>query len=442
MQQIYATGGEANTKDASIEIRESTSYGSVVTDAPALELPLHYFRHEFGPLVSVLSRRHGLHRLELCEDAAQTALMHAVQSWSFGSMPDHRRAWLYSVASQYVLDGLECERGNESLDPEAEPSSIDTADLESELSDDLLRMLFLGADPLIAPESQLILALKVLCGFSTEEIALRLFQTEEAVHKRLQRARARLRDHASTFETSDVEDLAARLPRVLHVLYLMFNEGYSSEQPDRSIRREVCEEAIRIARLVAEHPVGATPETDALLSLMYLHAARFEARVDGDGGLLLLEEQDYTLWDPELIQLGMSYLRRATRGERLSRYHLEAEIAAERCLAPSYAQTRWDEITRLYEALGRVNPSPLHVLNRAIALAEWKGASAGLAELEALKPPSWLLGYYLWDATLGELYRRNGEHTRAAEHLRRALDSAPTDAEHALLQRRLLACAS
>jgi RNA polymerase sigma-70 factor (ECF subfamily) len=314
--------------------------------------------------------------------------------------------------------------------------------VESEASDDLVRMLFVGADPLIAPESQLVLALKVLCGFSTEEIALRLFQTEEAVHRRLQRARARLRDHASTFETRHLHELADRLPRVLHMLYLVFNEGYSSEQPDRLIRRELCEEAIRLARLLAEHPVGAMPETDALLSLMYLHAARFEARVDGDGGLLLLEEQDRAQWDPQLIQLGMSHLQRASRGERLSRYHLEAGIAAEHCLARSYAQTRWDEITRLYEALGRVNPSPLHVLNRAIARAEWKGASAGLAELEALEPPSWLLGYYLWDATLGELYRRNGEHARAAEHLKRARDGAPTEAEHALLERRLLACSS
>jgi len=414
----------------------------VTPNEPALELPQHYFRHEFGRLVSVLSRRYGVHRMELCEDAAQTALMRAVQSWSLENVPDNRGAWLYRVASNHVLDALRREKRN-ALHPEAvlesdESSTVEPL-LESEVSDDLLRLLFVTADPAIAPESQLVLALKVLCGFSTDEIALRLFQSADAVHKRLQRARVRLREQTPALDTPQLKELAERLPQVLHMLYLVFNEGYSSAQPERLIRRELCEEAIRLSLLLVLHPVGAAAETDALLSLMYLHSARFEARVDGAGGLLLLEEQDRALWDTELIQLGLFYLQRAARGERLSRYHLEAAIAAEHCLAPSYAQTRWEEITRLYEELENISPSPLNVLNRAIALAEWKGPDAGLTELEALKPPGWLLGYYLWDATLGELYRRKGDRERAISHLKRALESAPTRAEKALLERRLAA---
>jgi RNA polymerase sigma-70 factor (ECF subfamily) len=411
--------------------------------APPLELPDHYFRHEFGRLVSVLSRRYGSQRIELCEDAAQAALLRAVQLWSASSQPDDRSAWLYRVANNHLLDALRRDRRNEPYPAELEPTAESAADevyLESEVKDDVLRLLFVCADPALPAESQLVLALKTLCGFSTPEIASRLFQSEEAVHKRLQRARAKLREQPPELDTPRLEQLADRLPSVLHALYLLFNEGYSSGQPDQPIRRELCEEAIRLGLLLITHPVGDAPDADALLALMYLHAARFDARLDVAGGLLTLEEQDRSRWDQELIQLGIHYLQRAARGEHFSRYHAEASIAAEHCLAPSYAQTRWAEITRSYELLERIAPSPLNTLNRAIALAEWQGASAGLALLAAIERPSWLRGYYLWDATLGELHRRNGDLPQASTHLRRALELAPTHAERALLERRLKAC--
>lgn len=413
------------------------------TGAP--ELPDHYFRHEFGRLVAVLSRRFGVGRVELCEDAAQTALVRALSSWPRSGVPDDKGAWLYRVAYNHLLDGLRRERragaaGNALRDAPSEPPSPgDDVYLEQEVRDDELRLLFVCADPAIARESQLVLALKVLCGFSTEEIARRLFQSQGAVFKRLQRARSTLRENAVAVSAPPVEQFAERVPAVLQMLYLLFNEGYSSSQPDQLIRRELCEEAVRLGLLLVAHPIGARPEVDALLALFYLHAARFEARVDGAGGLLLLEDQDRSLWDRELIEVGLSYLHRAARGEQFSRFHVEAAIAVEHCLAPSYAQTRWSEITRLYEALDRYAPSPLNSLNRAIALAEEQGPEAGLALLRSLDPPSWLLGYYLWDATLGELYRRQGDHARAREHLRRALEAAPTHAEQALLRRRLAA---
>jgi RNA polymerase sigma factor (sigma-70 family) len=392
----------------------------------APELPEHWFRHELGRLVSVLSRRFGVRRLELCEDAAQTALLRATQAWS-STLPDDPGAWLYRVAHNYVLDEL--RRGKRD---ERYLAEVQTEYAEQEVQDDVLRLLFVCASPAIPPESQLVLALKTLCGFSTGEIALRLFQSEESVHKRLQRARDRLREQAEV-QNIDPE----RVPSVLHMLYLLFNEGYSSAQPDRVIRRELCDEALRLALMLREEPAGALPETDALIALMCFHAARFDARVDGMGGLLLLEEQDQALWDRELIQRGLLHLARSARGHTVSRYHLEAGVAAEHCLAPSYAETNWEEIVRLYEVLERVAPSPLNVLNRAIALAEWKGPDVGLAALEAIEPPTWLLGYYLWDATLGELHRRRGNHDRAVAHTTRALAAAPTNPERALLERRL-----
>jgi len=412
---------------------------------PASELPEHYFRHEFGRLVAVLSRRFGIARVELCEDAAQTALLRALSSWARNGVPDDTGAWLYRVAYNHLLDGLRRERragaaGNALCNEPGEPAPAgDDVYLDQEVEDAELRLLFVCAAPAIARESQLVLALKVLCGFSTEEIARRLFQSQDAIVKRLQRARSTLRDSAIAVDAPPVEQFAERVPAVLQMLYLLFNEGYSSSQPDQLIRRELCEEAVRLALLLVQHPVGARPEVNALLALFYLHAARFDARVDGAGGLLLLEEQDRSLWDRELIEVGLSYLHEAARGEQFSRFHVEAAIAVEHCLAPSYADTRWSEITRLYEALDRYEPSPLNTLNRAIALAEWQGPAAGLALLRAIEPPGWLLGYYLWDATLGELYRRQGDSTRAREHLRRALEAAPTHAEQALLRRRLAA---
>src|SRR5262249_3796727 len=233
---------------------------------------------------------------------------------------------------------------------------------QQEVHDDVLRLLFVCADPVIPPESQLVVALKTLCGFSTEEIALRLFQSEEAVHKRLQRARTRLREHAEV-QTIEPE----RVHSVLHMLYLLFNEGYSSAQPDRVIRRELCDEALRLALALREDPAGGLPETDALVALMCFHAARFEARVDGMGGLLLLEQQDRSLWDRDLIQRGLEHLTRSARGGTPSRYHAEAGIAAEHCLARSFAETNWAQIVGLYEVAQRIPPAPLDVPHAPVA---------------------------------------------------------------------------
>ena len=404
------------------------------------ELPENYFRHEHGRLVSILARRFAAQSIELCEDAAQAALLRAVETWTRAGVPDEPGAWLYRVAHHYLIDAVRAqgrhpagaaEEGERSEDPAA-----DAVVLSTELQDDLLRMLFLCADPEIPYDSQLALALKTLCGFSTEEIALRLFQSTDAIHKRLQRARARLRERGTELDMPSLPELEQRVPSILQMLYLLFSEGYSSAKPDSVIRRELCDEAIRLARVLVEHPIGAVPQTDALLALMYLHASRFDARFDSVGGLLLMKEQDRSRWDRSLIEEGVLYLRRSARGDQFSRYHVEAAIAAEHCLAPTYAETPWAEIAQLYSALDRVAPSPLNRLNRAIAIAEWKGAEAGIAALEGGESPPWLLSYYLWDATWSELYRRTADSARSLAHLLRAIDAAPTLAERTLLERR------
>ena len=377
----------------------------------------HFFRHDYGRLVAMLARRVGVRHIELVEDAVQSALMAALTAWTEQALPDDPGAWLYKVAYNRLIQDLRQTSDRLKILEKAAGDFSDGADhpvnpfFPDEIRDDMLRMLFVCCDEAIPWESRLVLALKTLCGFSTAEIALRLFTSEANVHKRLGRARDRLRQAPPDVETPPLEKLRSRLPGVHSVLYLLFNEGYLSLHAEQAIRRELCDEAVRLATLLAEHPVGAVPESFALLALMHLHVARLGSRVDGMGGLLLLEEQDRSLWDRERILRGVEWLERSADGGVFSRFHAEAGIAAEHCFAPSYEQTRWKEIADLYAMFERIAPSPLHTLNRAVAVAEWQGPEAGLAVLDGLAPPAWLSGSYLWDAVLSDL-RRHGMQLR------------------------------
>jgi len=402
----------------------------------------HYFRHEYGRLVAQLATKVGVRHVELVEDAVQSALATALTAWVVNGLPRDPSAWLYRVACNHLVGVLRQDAGRLRLlssTAELEHTTETTPYFANEVRDDLLRMLFICCDEAIPRESRIVLALKTLCGFSTPEIALRLFTSEANVHKRLQRAREMLRAAAADLSSPPLDALQARLASVHEVLYLLFNEGYLSVHTESAIRRELCDEAIRLATLLAEHTVGDVPETFALLALMHLHAARLAGRVDGAGGLLLLEEQDRARWDRDQIRIGIAWLARSASGERFSRYHAEAGIAAEHCLAPSFRDTRWEKITELYLLLDRVSPSPLHTLNRAIAIAEWQGVDAALALLDAIDPPAWLSTSYLWDAVLADLCRRAGRDEVSHRHRERALSEAPSDAVRDLLRRRLSA---
>lgn len=411
------------------------------------ELVEHFFRHEYGRLVAQLARRVGVRHIELVEDAVQNALVAALAAWVANGLPLDPGAWLYRAACNNLIGVLRSEAGRlhllESAADELARSVTEdpiATHFAGEVRDDLLRMLFVCCDEGIPRESRLVLALKTLCGFSTGEIALRLFTSEANVHKRLQRARERLRESsADRLMSPPLEVMRTRLASVHEVLYLLFNEGYLSAHADSPIRRDLCDEAVRLASLLANHSVGAVPETFALLALMHLHTARLASRVDGSGGLLLLEEQDRGLWDHERIRVGAEWLARSASGDAFSRYHAEAGIAAEHCLAPSFADTRWKEIADLYAMLEQVAPSPLHTMNRAVAVAEWQGAPAALALLDGIVPPTWLEGSYLWDAVLADLHRRVGDVEAWEWHRARALQAAPTDAVRDLVRRRLSA---
>ena len=373
----------------------------------------------------------------------QGALMSALTAWAAKGVPDNPSAWLYRVAHNDLVGALRKDRGHRRiLDGVVHPGAMDgeepvSPSFESEVSDELLRMLFVCCDEQIPKESRLVLALKTLCGFSTSEIAFRLFTTEANVYKRLARARERLREAEVSTGTPPMESLHSRLPSVHSVIYLLFNEGYLSTQAEHAIRTELCEEAIRLGTLLADHPVGAAPPTFALLALMHLHAARLSSRQDATGGLLLLEEQDRSLWNAEHLQKGAAWLARSAEGDDFTRFHAEAGIAAEHCFAPSFADTRWNEIAELYAMLERMHASPMHTLNRAVAVAEGQGPEAGLAVLEGIVPPAWLEGHYLWDAVLADLHHRAGNAANAERHRDRALAAAPSTAVREVLERRL-----
>lgn len=391
----------------------------------------------------MLTRRVGVRHVELVEDAVQAALLSALSVWTAQGLPAEPAAWLYRAACNHLYQELRKSAGRERIlnrrvadTPELSDAPA-SAHFAGEVRDDMLRMLFVCCHDDIPLESRLVLALKSLCGFSVAEIALRLFTTEENVYKRLARARERLREAPHELTAPALETLGPRLASVQAVLYLLFNEGYLSAHATQAIVRELCDDAIRLATLLAEHPVGRTPETCALLALMHLHTARLDARTDGTGGLLLLEEQDRSLWDESQLQQGAAWLERSADGQVFSRYHAEAGIAAEHCFSPSFSETRWQQIAELYSILERVAPSPLHTLNRAVAVAEWQGPDAGLAVLSELVPPAWLAGSYLWHAVSADLHRRVGNLETARAHRNSALAAAPTEAVRQLLQRRL-----
>lgn len=429
----------SRSRDARVECR-----GSGVTDfVSAPDLVDHFFRHEYGRLVATLTRSVGSQHIEDVEDAVQSALMTAFECWTTSGLPENPPAWLFRVAQNKLSETLRrgtVERrivhqvgleqplfGRAAAEVTLPPDSAD---------DDLLRLLFLCCDESIPVESQVVFALKTLCGFGVREIALRLFATEANVYKRFSRARSRLRELSPS--PSDFADALheSKLPAVHKTLYLLFTEGYLSFQPETAIRRELCEEAIRLGTILVQHPVGSSPETYALLALMHLHAARMTSRQDEAGALLLLEEQDRILWDQCRIRVGLEWLAASAQGDCLSRYHAEAGIAAEHCLAPSFQETRWDVVVECYSMLEQIAPSPIHKLNRAIAVAELHGPAAGLAILDGFEPPTWLAGSHLWSAVLADLHRRCGNTEAASRYRETACIAAPTNAIRDLLNRR------
>lgn len=408
----------------------------------------HLFRHEAGKMVAILTGIFGLEHLTLAEDVVQEALARALQLWPFHGLPDNPSAWIMRTARNLALDVVRRERVFREKEPEItrlmdreHPGTDAGVFPEHEIADDRLRMLFVCCHPQIPAEAQVALALKVLGGFSPREISRAFLTTEAAIAKRLVRAKQKIRDAGIAFEIPAGAELARRLDAVLQSLYLLFNEGYKASSGDKLVREDICAEAIRLATLLAAHPAGNQPRTHALLSLMLLNAARLPARVDGEGNLLRLQEQDRKLWDQSQIARGMFHLAQSAAGRELSVYHLQAGISACHCAARDYASTNWPEILVLYDRLREFDGSPIVALNRAVAFAEVHGPAAGIAEIEAIPGLRSLESYHLLHAILGELESRRNNFPAATAHFHKAMELAELKSEKDFLTKRLRACA-
>jgi RNA polymerase sigma-70 factor (ECF subfamily) len=403
----------------------------------------HLFRHESGKMVATLTRIFGIENLTLAEDVVQEALARALQSWPFYGVPENPAAWIMRTSRNLALDVVRRQKVFKDKEPEItrliEPS-FDQPISENEISDDRLRLIFVCCHPVIPPEAQVALALKTLCGFSTTEISCAFITTEAAIAKRLTRAKQKIREAGLRFEIPAGEELAARIETVLQSLYLLFNEGYKASTGDKLVREDVCFEAIRLTSLLVQHPAGDLPKTHALLALMLLNAARLPGRVDDQGNLLRIQDQDRARWDKSMIALGMFHLSRAAAGHEVTEYHLQAAIASCHTVADRFESTDWPRILSLYDRLGEIDPSPVVLLNRAVAVAEVRGPQAGIDAIQAIPGRDSLAAYYLLHAVLGDLEFRLNHHEAAARHFKVALSLAPLESERTFLAKRLESC--
>jgi RNA polymerase sigma-70 factor, ECF subfamily len=410
----------------------------------------HLFRSRAGQLVAWLTRIFGPAHLELAEEVVQDALLKALQQWPYAGVPQNPGGWLLRVARNGALDVLRrhaafAARAHEIAFELERTSGRELAGDEAAIEDDELRMVFMCCHPSLAPDARVALSLKTVGGFSVAEIARAFLTSEPTIAQRLVRAKRVLREQRIGLDLPEGSDLGARTDSVLEVIYLLFNEGYNAHAGDDLIRQDLCGEALRLGRLVAQSrhvargdpPAG--PAAHALVELMAFQAARLPARVDGNGEMVLLEDQDRSLWDSSLVALGFAHFERSAEGPQLTAYHAQAAIAAVHAGVERADRTEWDRILSLYDDLMALNPSPVIRLNRAVALSRVAGPAAALAALQPLEHEPALANYYLLPSVMGRMHAELGEQARAFECYRQALDRPCSEPERRFLQRRLAA---
>jgi RNA polymerase sigma-70 factor (ECF subfamily) len=402
----------------------------------------HLFRRSAGRLVSSLTRALGAARLDLAEEVVQDALLKALQTWPFQGVPVNPEAWLFRVARNRALDVLRREaRAEESVAPYRLAALSSPAPGGIAGGDDELVMVFMCCHPSLSFDARVALTLRTVGGLSTDEIAAAFLAPRATIQQRIVRAKNLLAERRISLEIPDGAMLTDRRSSVLAVLYLMFNEGHAATEGDALVRSELCGEAIRLARLLADHPEGGSPEVDALLALFLFQSSRLSARSGEDGSLILLQDQDRRSWDRALIVEGFRRMQRAAQADWVSRYHLEAGIAAGHAAAADWRDTDWPRILDLYDLLDTMAPSPVVSLNRAVAVAMAHGAEAGLAALDVMDATA-LPGFYLLPATRGHLLTMAGRPEEASVELRRALMGCRNASVRRHLTRRLQALGS
>jgi RNA polymerase sigma-70 factor (ECF subfamily) len=406
----------------------------------------HLFRHESGKMIAVLSRLLGLQNIEVAQDIVQDTLLQAMSTWGYKAIPDNPSAWLYRVAKNKAIDFLRREKRFHEISPQYSyllqseytlSSTVNNMFLENEIQDSQLRMIFACCHPAITKESQIALTLKTLCGLSVNEIAKAFLTTEETIAKRIYRAKEKIKSEKIELEVPQSNELSSRVDSVLKSLYLLFNEGYKSSNPDKLIREDLCEEALRLCLLVTQNSLTSFPRSKALLALMCFQASRFDARLDDKNNIILLKHQDRSKWNRSLMSKGFELMEEATEPFEVSTYHLEAAIASQHASARSFEQTNWKSIYHLYEMLYQLQPNPVVAMNKAIASAYAISKQNALDELHQIKG---LENHHLYYATLGEIYFDLENKTEAKKFFTKALELTSSSYEQQLLLSKISSC--
>ena len=395
------------------------------------------FKREYSKMVSVLTRSFGLDYIEIAEDIVSETFLSALDNWPYKGTPENPTAWLYTVAKNKLKNHLSRNTTfNKLLSEQLNDKSVGNENgidfSDKNISDSQLQMLFAICHPSISTESQICLALRILCGLGLNEIADAFLSNKETVHKRLQRAKEKLYSEKIKIELPNEKEIEERINTVIQTIYLLFSEGYYSESNNCIVRREFCVEALNLAYLLLDNPQTSNHATNSLMSLMCFHASRLEARKSESGNIVLYDDQDRSLWDYEFIEKGFHYLQQASKWEITSTYYVEASIAYWHTVDNSN-QDKWLNILKLYDVLLAINNSPLVALNRIWAFSKVHGNSAAITEAEKID----LNTNHFYLVLLAELYR-GIDSSKTTDLLIKALRFCKTETEKEMLKKRIV----
>jgi len=406
----------------------------------------HLFRHESGKMIAVLSRLLGLQNIEIAQDIVQDTLLQAMSTWSYKYIPHNPSAWLYRVAKNKAIDFLRREKKFKEVSPQYSyllqseytlASTVNNLFLENEIEDSQLRMMFACCHPSIQEESQIALTLKTLCGLSVSEISKAFLTTEDIIAKRIYRAKEKIRIEKIELEVPQNNELSTRVDTVLKSLYLLFNEGYKSSHPDKLIREDLCEEAMRLCFILTQHSLTVLPRTKALLALMCFQASRLDVRLDDKNNIILLKHQDRSKWNRSLISKGFELMEESTEPFEVSAYHLEAAIASQHAAASSFEQTNWKSIYHLYEMLYQLQPNPIVAMNKAIASSYAVSKQNALNELQQIRG---LEDHHIYYISIGEIYFDLENKSEAKKFFEKALELTSSGYDQQLLANKISNC--